>query len=183
MLSINEKRSCVGVTWRGYVKGIQNLERCATNFSCWIEIQVVEPGDHVLYKWKVDKCLWLCRVLKHMGKLVVRLKAIEYKENFFYYLSSYFPDLGLQVAYILIFIFPTVYLQNFCILGRMHLFIQAFLDPGSVLQSKPLFAEFLADSQKINFFCSNWVDQTLRSRTYCIQQAVPPTTRMVVTKA
>ena len=35
--------------------------------------------------------------LKHMGRLIVRLKAIKYKEDFFYYLSFY-PDLGLQVA-------------------------------------------------------------------------------------
>ena len=29
-----------------------------------------------------------------MGRLIVRLKAIKYKEDFFYYLSSYL-DLGL----------------------------------------------------------------------------------------
>ena len=31
--------------------------------------------------------------LKHMGRLVVTPKTIEYKENFCYYLSFY-PDLG-----------------------------------------------------------------------------------------
>ena len=35
--------------------------------------------------------------LKRMGRLIIRLKAIKYKEDFFCYLSSY-PDLGLQAA-------------------------------------------------------------------------------------
>ena len=44
-----------------------------------------------------------------------------------------------------------VCLQNFCILGGTRLFTQAFSDPRSVLQSKPPFAEFLANPQKANF--------------------------------
>ena len=32
---------------------------------------------------------------KYMGRLVVRLKAIKDKEDFFCYLFSYTPDLGL----------------------------------------------------------------------------------------
>ena len=42
-------------------------------------------------KNRMGMALWS---LKHMIRLVVRLKAIEYKENFFSYLSSY-PDLDL----------------------------------------------------------------------------------------
>ena len=34
--------------------------------------------------------------LETYGRIVVRLKAIEYKEDFFYYLSSYSSDLSLQ---------------------------------------------------------------------------------------
>ena len=37
--------------------------------------------------------------LKYIGILIVRLKAIEYKEDFFYYLSFY-PNLGLQAVYL-----------------------------------------------------------------------------------
>ena len=36
--------------------------------------------------------------------------------------------------------------------------------------------------KKANFFCSEWVDQTPRSRTHCVQQAVSPSTHMVVPK-
>ena len=79
-------------------------------------------------------------------------------------------------------ILPAVCFQNFCILGGMHSFTQA-LDPRSVLQSEPPFAEFLADPQKANFSRSNWVDRTPGSRICCVQQAVPPTTHMVIPKA
>ena len=34
--------------------------------------------------------LWSFKIY---SKIIVRLKAIKYKENFFYYLSSYFSDL------------------------------------------------------------------------------------------
>ena len=51
-------------------------------------IQMIEPGDHMLRGWKVDKCIWLCGVSKRMDKFVVRLKAIKYKEDSFCYLSS-----------------------------------------------------------------------------------------------
>ena len=57
------------------------------------------------------------------------------------------------------------------------------LDPRIVLQFESPFAESFADPQKVNFPCSNWVDQTPGSRTHCIQQAVPLTTCMVVPKA
>ena len=35
-----------------------------------------------------------------MGILIVRLKAIKYKEDFFYYLSSYFLDFSFWAAYL-----------------------------------------------------------------------------------
>ena len=55
--------------------------------------------------------------LKYMGRLIVRLKAIKYKEDFFCYLSSY-PDLGPQVAYIQILSFRPHAFRPFP-LGRM----------------------------------------------------------------
>ena len=128
----------------------------------------------------MDECVWLCGVSKRIGRLVVRLKAIKYKEDSFYYLSSSRPwPLSYMSSNPVL---PAVYLQNFCILGGTHLFTLAFLDPRSVLQSEPPFAEFLADPQKASFSRSNWVNQTPGSRTCCVQQAVPPTTRMVVPK-
>ena len=39
------------------------------------------------------------------SRIIVRLKAIEYKENFFCYLSSYPPDLGFQAACLLTLFF------------------------------------------------------------------------------
>ena len=42
--------------------------------------------------------------LKCMGRLIVRLKAIKYNKDFFYYLSFY-PDLGFQAAYLQILFF------------------------------------------------------------------------------
>ena len=80
--------------------------------------------------------------------IVVRIKAIKYKEDSFYYLSSYPADFGLQAACLLTLILPALCLQNFCILSGTHLFTQAFSDPRSVLQSESAFAEFLADLQK-----------------------------------
>ena len=47
---------------------------------------MVEPGDHVLHEWKVDRWVLLCRVSKRMGRFVIRLKAIKYKEDSFCYL-------------------------------------------------------------------------------------------------
>ena len=41
-----------------------------------------------------------------MGILVVRLKAIKYKEDFFYYLSFYLLDLSPQAAYFSDFFYP-----------------------------------------------------------------------------
>ena len=41
--------------WRDYIKGVQNLEKYAIGFFCWVEIQMIEPRDHVLRKWKIDK--------------------------------------------------------------------------------------------------------------------------------
>ena len=53
-----------------------------------------------------------------MSRFVIRLKAIEYNENFFYYLFSYFSDLDLQLSCLLtlffqLYIFKILYLwQN-----------------------------------------------------------------------
>ena len=81
-----------------------------------------------------------------MGIIVVRLKAIKYKENSFCYLSSFRPwPSGCMLSDPVLL---AVYFQNFCILGETHLFTQTFSDPRSVLQSEPPFAEFLADPQK-----------------------------------
>ena len=43
--------------------------------------------------------------LKCMDRFLIRLKAIEYNEDFFCYLSSYTPDLGFQALYFLTLFF------------------------------------------------------------------------------
>ena len=47
-------------------------------------------------KNRMGMTLWS---LKYINRLIIRLKAIKYKEDFFYYLSFYL-DLGLQAAYL-----------------------------------------------------------------------------------
>ena len=42
-----------------------------------------------------------------MGRLIIRLKAIKYNKDFFCYLSSYTPDLGLQApCFLTLFFWP-----------------------------------------------------------------------------
>ena len=48
------------------------------------------------------------RSLKIYSRIIVRLKAIKYKKNFFCYLSFYPSDLGFQAACLSELIFPTV---------------------------------------------------------------------------
>ena len=55
--------------------------------------------------------------LKYISGLIVRLKAIEYKEDFFCYLFSY-PDLGLQATCFQILSFRP-YAFRFFLLGYM----------------------------------------------------------------
>ena len=66
---------------------MQNLEKYAINFFWWVGIQVLEPGNYVLWGWKVDKYVWIYGVSKCMGKLIVKLKAIKYKKDSSCYLS------------------------------------------------------------------------------------------------
>ena len=47
------------------------------------------------------------------GRIVVRLKAIKYKENFSYYLSSYPLDLSLQAASFLTLFFQSYAFRTF----------------------------------------------------------------------
>ena len=41
-----------------------------------------------------EEWVWLYGVWKYISVIIVKLKAIKYKKNFFYYLSSYPLDLG-----------------------------------------------------------------------------------------
>ena len=53
--------------------------------------------DHVDGKRVESMTLWSFEMY---GRIIVRLKAIKYKENFFYYLFSYTLDFSLQAAYL-----------------------------------------------------------------------------------
>ena len=155
------------VTCRDYVIVVRFLERCANNFSWWDENLSNELCSAVT--WGKRRC-----------QFIVRLKAIEYKEDFFCYLSSYLPDLGLQAACLLTLFF------------RPHAFRtsypwrNAFVYPsfGSQIRSNNLNPHSLSPSltQWLTSH-SNRVDQTPGSRTRCVQRVVHPTTRMVVPKA
>ena len=81
------------------------LKRCAKPGKIYNQLFLLSfrnlsrLDDHIQYgrngieiKW-----LWLCGVLKCIGRFKIRLKAIEYKKNFFFYLSSY-SDLDLQAV-------------------------------------------------------------------------------------
>ena len=39
MFNVDKKRLRVGIMWRDYIKSVQNLEKYAINFSCWIEFK------------------------------------------------------------------------------------------------------------------------------------------------
>ena len=53
-----------------------------------------------------------------MGILIVKLKAIDYKENSFCYLSSYLPDLSFQVACLLTLLFRPYAFRTFVSLAK-----------------------------------------------------------------
>ena len=55
MLKLNKKKLHDKIIWYNYIKSVQNLEKCTINFSYWVEIQIVESKNHVLYKWKINK--------------------------------------------------------------------------------------------------------------------------------
>ena len=74
--------------WHDYVKNIQNIERWVIDFFYWVSIQMIEPRNHVLCRWKIDKSVWLYGVTKRIDRLVVGLKAIKYRRiSFAIYLS------------------------------------------------------------------------------------------------
>ena len=89
MLSINKKRSYTGIIWHDYIKSVQNLEKCVFNFFCWVR-NFGRLNNHIQYsKNKIEiEWVWFCKVSKHIGRLIVKLKAIKYKKNSFRYLFS-----------------------------------------------------------------------------------------------
>ena len=77
---------------------MQNLERCIINFFNWTK-NLDKPDDHIWHDKNEIKIeyIWFYKVSKYMCSLIIILKAIKYKKNFFYYLSSYLNP-GLQIA-------------------------------------------------------------------------------------
>ena len=138
--------------------------------------------------------------LKGMGRLIVRLKTIEYKKDFFCYLSSYL-DLGLQAACFQILSFRPHAFRSF-FLGRMpSRFLTKYICPsfGSQIRFNNLnlipYAESLIDqipkarmsvtSQLLSCYCiklqlgqSNTREPYLLYPTSCTL-----TTRMAILKA
>ena len=50
---------------------------------------MVKFGNLILYKWNINKQIWFYWVLKYISWLIIRLKTIKYKKDFFCYLSFY----------------------------------------------------------------------------------------------
>ena len=99
----------------------------------------------------------------HVGRKGIKDKMgiTLWSLKMYWYISSKIKSYQIQRGFLLLFIFlsskpwplgclpsdsilPAVCLQNFCILGRMHLFTKVS-DSRFVLQSKPLFAESFTD--------------------------------------
>ena len=53
--------------------------------------------QYIRHEIKVE-WVWLCKISKYISRLIIKLKTIKYKEDFFCYLSFYL-DLDLQIAY------------------------------------------------------------------------------------
>ena len=113
-----------------------------------------------------------------MGIIIVRLKAIA--KDFFCYLSSYFPNLGLQVACFLTLFFQPYAFKTF-VSSAKHICSPKPRIPDLFYNLNPHSLSSLL-TLKANFSHSNWVDQISESCICCVQQAVSPTICMVVPK-
>ena len=67
----------------------------------WVEGLVARCYEITWVGGYLIEWIWLWRVLKCMGILIVKLKAIKYKKDSFCYLSSYSLDLGLLAVCLL----------------------------------------------------------------------------------
>ena len=130
MLSVNRKKLCAKIMWHDYVKGEQNLEKCIIDLFYWVK-NLGKLDDHIkCSKDGIDiEWIWFYGVSKHIGRLVVKLKAIKYKKDFFCYLSFY-SDLDLQVTcFWILFFRPHIF--RFFFLGRMPLgFCIKYISPS-----------------------------------------------------
>ena len=133
-------------------------------------------------QWR-DRLFWV----KRKCQFVVRLKAIEYKEDCFCYLSSY-SDLGLQAACLQILSFRPHAFRSFSS-GRMpsefstkHIrpnlgFVSTIWTLSRTLSSLLTRYQRPAWRQRVNFSLviasnCNRADPTPGSRTRCIQRVV-----------
>ena len=161
IFSVNGKRSRIGITWYDYVKNKQKPEKICNWLFMLNKKSGQRPDNYVLYgrdRLKVE-WEWFYAVSKCMGIFKVRLKAIKYKENSFYYFFSYPPDLSFQIACLLTLFFQPYTFKTFVSLAK-HIY---FSKPSWILN---LFynlnfylLSFLLIS-KVNFFCNNLSDQT-----------------------
>ena len=104
MLNVNRK-NCY-VTQRIGV-GLKMMERCSIDKTCLIEYNWVQSHIRV-YRLinNKDRCLGITLQVKYKSQLIVRLKAIEFREFTFCYLSSY---LHCSFFWHLVIIYPLYY--------------------------------------------------------------------------
>ena len=107
----------------------------------------------------MDMTLWS---FKYMDKLIVRLKAIKYKEDFFCYLSFYL-DLSLQATYFQI-LFSRLYTFRSFFLGRM-------LSRFSIKHICPSFrSQIRFNNLNLVPYAKSLIDQILKAHMITISQ-------------
>ena len=112
-----------------------------------------------------------------MGILVIKLKAIKYKENSFCYLSSYSPNFGLQAVCFLTLSFRPYAFKTFICLAECICLPKPSRILNSFYNLNPDLLNFSLTPKNANIFCSKWVDRTPGSRTRCVQQVMSLSTR------
>ena len=85
--------------WYNYIKLMQIIKKCANNFSIeirfWVEDLKVKYNKNYIDRSKIyNKRYTILWSFETYSRILVKLKAIKYKKDFSYYLSSY-PNLDL----------------------------------------------------------------------------------------
>ena len=50
------------------------------------DLEVIYYKNHICKNEIIDEIVWLYEILKYIDRIIIRLKIIKYKKDFFYYL-------------------------------------------------------------------------------------------------
>ena len=81
-----QKKITCRVTWRDYVKGVRNLEMCAIDFSCWVEILARRLGATRItcyVRWEWGRIGMTLRSLETYGYIGSKTKSYRIQKGFF----------------------------------------------------------------------------------------------------